>query len=215
MTDKTIRQDVMEELEFEPSVNADHIGVTVENGVVTLSGHVTSYAQKLAAEKATRRVRGVRAIAQEIEVRFPEDKKTDDDEIAQRALNILKWNAVVPQGAVRVKVQNGWVGLSGEVSWNYQRIAAESVIRRLSGVVGVVNSITVKPQVQAADVKRKIEQALQRNAQIEAAHIMVTASGGRVTLDGKVHDWQEHQMVENAAWSAPGVTIVEDRLMVG
>lgn len=213
MSDAIIRQCVMDELAFEPSVNADHIGVAVENGVVTLSGHVASYVQKLAAERAVRRVKGVQAIAEKIEVRFPEDKKAADDEIAQRALNILKWCSVVPNG-VLVKVQDGWVSLNGEVAWQYQRIGAENAIRRLSGVAGVINAITVKPHVQASDVKQKIEAALRRNAEIEASRVRVSAQGGKVLLDGYVHDWQERRVVENAAWSVPGVTGVEDRMTI-
>ena len=213
MSDSSIRQNVLEELDFEPSVNAAHIGVAVENGVVTLSGHVESYVQKLAVERAARRVKGVQALAENIEVRFPEGRKTADDEIAQRALNILKWSAVVPQGLL-VKVQHGWVSRAGEVQWHYQRTAAENAIRRLSGVAGVVNGITVRPQVQPGDVKGKIEDALRRNAEVEAGRIKVSALGGRVVLDGHVHDWQERRTVENAVWSVPGVTAVEDRMTI-
>ena len=141
MNDKLLREYVITELDYDPSVeSAPHIGVSVENGVVTLSGHVSSFAEKFAAEKAVKRVKGVRAIAQEIEVRYPEQKKTADDQIAQRALAIISWDAMVPNDAVMVKVQDGWVTLSGQVQWNYQRIAAESAVRRLSGVVGVTTS---------------------------------------------------------------------------
>lgn len=215
MSDLTLRQTVLDELEFEPSVDAAHIGVAVKDGVVTLSGHVGSYAEKLAAEQATRHVKGVQAIAQEIEVRYPEDQKTADDEIAARALNILRWSAVVPAGSVLVKVQDGWVTLSGQVSWQYQRNAAESQIRRLSGVKGVVNSVTIKSRVQPIDVKRKIEDALKRNAEIQAQSIRVSVEdGGRVELEGNVHDWREREVAENAAWSVPGVVRVDDRLHI-
>lgn len=215
MSDLTLRQTVLDELEFEPSVDAAHIGVAVKDGVVTLSGHVGSYAEKLAAEQATRRVKEVQAIAQEIEVRYPEDQKTADDEIAARALNILRWSAVVPAGSVLVKVQDGWVTLSGQVSWQYQRNAAESQIRRLSGVKGVVNSVTIKSRVQPIDVKRKIEDALKRNAEIQAQSIRVSVEdGGRVELEGNVHDWREREVAENAAWSVPGVVRVDDRLHI-
>lgn len=142
MSDIVLRQDIMDELEFEPSINAAHIGVVVDKGVVTLSGYVDSYAEKLAAEKAVKRVKGVLAIAEEVEVRFPSDKKTADDEIASRAVSILRWSAVVPADSVMVKVQHGQVHLSGQVDWRFQRSAAEAEIRRLSGVVGVMNSIT-------------------------------------------------------------------------
>ncbi len=214
MSDASIRQSVIDELDFEPSVSAEHIGVAVEYGVVTLSGHVGSYVEKLAAERAARRVKGVQAIAEEIKVRFPSDKTTADDEIAQRALNVLKWSAVVPNDKLLVKVQDGWVSLGGQVAWQYQRHAAEETIRRLSGVVGVINGIMVKPQVQPADVKRKIEDALRRNAEIEAGRIQVSANGSHVTLDGSVHDWHERRSVENAAWSVPGVMVVEDRMVI-
>jgi osmotically-inducible protein OsmY len=140
MDDKTLRQNVMDELEFEPAVDAAHIGVAVENGVVSLSGHVSSFAEKLAAEKAAKRVRGVRALAEGLKVRFPSDKKTNDDEIAHRAITILQWSAVAPHNAVMVKVQDGWVTLSGEVNWQHERIAAEHLVRRLSGIHGVLTA---------------------------------------------------------------------------
>ncbi len=213
MSDASIRQNVMDELDFEPSVSSEHIGVAVDKGIVTLTGHVGSYIEKLAAERAARRVKGVLAIAEEIKVRFPEDKKTADDEIAQRAVNTLKWSSLVPQGAVHVKVQDGWVGLGGEVVWRYQRTAAENGVRRLSGVAGVVNSITVKSQIQPSEVSKKIEEALRRNAEVEASRIKVSAQGGHVTLEGYVHDWRERRAVEDAAWSVPGVVGVEDRLL--
>ncbi|MGZ5920227.1 MAG: BON domain-containing protein [Rhizomicrobium sp.] len=215
MSDKRIRQDVIDELDFDPSVNAAHIGVVVDNGVVTLTGHVGSYAEKLAAERVTQRVKGVRAIAQEIEVRYPGDKKTADDEIATRALNILNWNAVVPRG-IQVKVQDGWITLSGQVDWHFERDAAEKELRRLSGVAGVINNITLKARVQAQDVKKKIEDALKRSAETEAGHISVSVlDGGKVALNGQVHDWQERNTVGWAAWSAPGVKSVENLLTIG
>ncbi len=215
MTDKQIRQDIIDELDFDPSVNAAHIGVTVDNGVVTLTGHVGSFAEKLAAERTVQRVKGVRAIAEEIEVRYPNDKKTADDEIASRALKILSWNAVVPQG-IQVKVQDGWITLSGQVDWHFERNAAESELRRLSGVAGVINNITLKSRVQAQDVKRKIEDALKRNAETEAGRISVSVlDGGKVALNGQVHDWQERNTVGWAAWSAPGVRSVENHITIG
>jgi osmotically-inducible protein OsmY len=215
MTDIQLRQNIIDELDFEPSVNAVHIGVAIDNGVVTLTGHVTSYAEKLAAEEAVRRVKGVRAIAQEIEVRYPGDKKTADDEIAARALNILRWSAVVPAEKVQVKVQNGWVTLTGEVDWQFQRNSAERELRKLSGVAAITNDITIKSRVQSQDIKRKIEDALKRSAEIEAQRIHVSVlDGGKVSLEGKIHNWQERYIVENAAWSAPGVTWVEDKLAI-
>lgn len=216
MSDKQLRQDVIDELEFDPSVNAAHVGVAVDGGVVTLTGHVSSYAEKLAAEAATRRVQGVRAIAQEIEVRYPNEKKTADDEIAKRALDIMRWSAVVPSDAIQLTVRDGWVTLSGQSEWQFQKDAAENEIRRLSGVAGVINNIAIKPRVQPTDVKRKIEEAFRRNADIEAQKIRVSVlDGGRITLQGSVHDWQERIAAENAAWSAPGVSAVDDRLTIG
>lgn len=215
MGDKEIRQDVLDELDFDPSVNAAHIGVVVDKGVVTLTGHVGSYAEKLAAEHIAQRVKGVRAIVQEIEVRYPGDLKTADDEIATRAANILGWSAIVPRG-VKVKVQDGWITLSGEVNWHFERDAAERELRRLSGVAGIVNNVTLKPRVEAQDVKRKIEEALKRNAVTEAARVKVAVlDGGKVALNGQVHDWHERNAVGWAAWSAPGVKTVENNVTIG
>jgi osmotically-inducible protein OsmY len=212
MTDRYLRQLVLDELDFEPSVDAVNIGVAVDKGVVTLSGHVASYAEKMAAEQAAQRVRGVRGIAEEIEVRYPHHKKTADDEIAQRALSIIGWDARIPSGSVQVVVQRGWVTLSGAVEWFYQKRAAEAAVRKLSGVVGVSNRIEVTPRVQACDVKIKIVAALERNADIEANAIKVAVEGGRVKLEGKVKAWYERNLAERAAWSVPGVRDVEDRL---
>jgi len=215
MDDKQLRQNIIDELEFEPSIDAEDIGVAVSNGVVTLSGHVSSYAQKIAVQQAVQRVKGVQAIAQEIEVRYPGEKKTADDEIAKRALNILKWDAVIPENAVKVTVQKGWVSLTGEVDWQFQKKAAEDAIRKLSGVTGVSNSITIKPRVSASDIKRKIEEALARNARVEARAIRVNVSdGSKVRLEGSVDSWDDRYVVENAAWSVPGVQSVDDRLAI-
>lgn len=215
MKDSILRQYIIDELEFEPAVNAAHIGVAVENGVVSLSGHVASYAEKLAAEKAVKRIKGVRALAEGIKVRFPSDKKAHDDEIAGRAASILEWSAVAPRGAITVKVQDGWIALSGQVDWRYQRNEAEDIVRRISGIQGVINNITLKPNVQARDVKRKIEDALRRNAAVHADQITVSMEDGRaVSLEGQVHDWQERDAIERAAWSVPGVARVIDKLQI-
>jgi len=214
MNDLNLRQNVLDELEFEPRVHAANIGVAVEKGVVTLTGHVTSYAEKLAAETAALRVKGVRAVAQEIEVRYPSDKKSSDDEIATRALNIIAWDATVPDGEIQVKVQNGWITLSGDVDWNYQKAAAEHAVRKLSGVVGVSNFVAVKPRVAAYNVKERIENALKRNAEVEADQIQVHVSGSKVTLNGKVQTWYERSVAERAAWAEAGVTMVDDRLTI-
>ena len=216
MSDKTLRQYVTDELEFEPSVDAEHIGVAVDKGVVTLTGYVKSFAEKLSAVAATRRVKGVRAIAEEMEVRFPTDKKTADDEIAKRAFDVIQWNSVVPQQGIEINVRHGMVTLAGHVDWWYQRSAAENAVRKLSGVLGVINNITIRPHVQPIDVKRKIEDAFKRRAELDSQAIRVAVTdGGKITLQGNVHDWREYNAAVDAAWSAPGVVSVEDRLTLG
>jgi hyperosmotically inducible protein len=213
MTDLKLRQDVLEGLDYEPSVSAAHIGVAVDKGVVILSGHVANYAEKTAAIAAVRQLKEARAIADEIEVRYPSDKKTADDEIAKRAIDILGWDITVPSGAIQVRIRDGLVTLSGSVDWFYQKKAAEEDVRKLSGVRGVINDIEIKPRVRAADVKRKIENALRRRTEIEANGLRVTIrDNSTVVLEGKVDNWDERHAVETAAWSAPGVTSVDDRL---
>lgn len=213
MSELQLRQDILDELEFEPRVNAAHIGVAVEKQVVTLTGHVSSYDEKLQTVQAVRRVKGVRAIAEEIEVRFLNDKKTSDDEIAKRAVDILEWDTLVP--SVQITVRDGWVTLTGDVDWYYQKTAAGDDVRKLSGVRGVINNIAIKPRVLAQDVKRKIEDALKRNAEVEAKAIRISVQdGNKVLLEGKVQNWDERHAVESAAWSAPGVNSVEDRLAI-
>lgn len=215
MTDSRLKQAVSDELTWEPSVNAAHIGVTARDGIVTLTGDVGSYAQKYAAERAASRVSGVKAVATELVVRYPFDMKHEDADIAQRALQVLSWDTEVPQNRVKVKVEQGWVTLSGNLDWNFQRSAAEADVRKLSGVIGVTDDIVIKPSVQASDVRDKIKAALSRNAQIEADNITVTTDGGKVTLSGKVDTWYEDSLAVDTAWSAPGVTQVEDRLAIG
>jgi osmotically-inducible protein OsmY len=212
MRDLELHRRVLAELEYDPSVDAANIGVMVNDGVVTLTGHVPNYAEKVAAERAVRRVKGVRAIAEEIEIRLPHDKKTADDEIAKRAADILRWDSQVPKDAIQITVQDGWVTLSGAVEWQYQRSAAVGDIYKLSGVAGVNNHIKIRSPVQAADIQNRIEEALKRNAEIEAEGINVTVRDGAVTLTGFVHDLAEHDAIRNAAWSAPGVQSVDDQL---
>lgn len=214
MNDNILRQDIVDELEFEPSIDAANIGVAVENGVVTLTGHVSTYAQKAIAENAVLRVKGVRGIAQEIEVRPFGANVTTDDEIAKRALNTLAWNTVIPDEAVRIKVQDGWVTLTGNVEWQYQKTAAGVAIRYLAGVRGVSNDIEVRPHASVADVKKRIEDALKRNAEVEAKAISVKVSDGKVTLEGKVSSWAERRSTERAAWAVPGVRAVEDHITI-
>ncbi len=215
MDDKTLRQFIIDELDFEPSFDAANIGVAVEKGVVTLTGHVASYAEKIAAERTVQRVKGVHAIAQEIEVRYPDQAKRSDDEIAQRALNILKWSVQVPAESILVTVEKGWITLAGAVQWQYQRRATESAVRKLSGLRGVTNLIEIKPNVAASDIQRKIMDSLKRNAELEADSIRVVVDKNKVTLEGKVKAWYERELAERAAWSAPGVTSVVDRLTLG
>ena len=216
VTDSQLRQDIIDELEFDPSFDGEHIGVAVDKNVVSLSGHVNSYAEKVAAIAAVQRVKGVHAIAENIEVRYPFQKQTADDQLAKRATDILNWDVLVPKEAVNVLVQDGWVTLTGRVEWNYSKTAAEDDIRKLSGVRGVTNKITIKqPDVDASSVKGKIESALKRHAEVEARAIRVTVKdGNKVVLEGKVDNWDERRAVENAAWSAPGVVSVEDRLTI-
>jgi osmotically-inducible protein OsmY len=212
MNDKQLRQNVIEELEFEPSIDAAYVGVAAAHGVVTLSGHVSSYPQKTAAERAVWRVKGVRGLAQEIEVRLPGHKKDADDEIAQRAVNVLAWNTQVPHDAVRVRVSEGWLTLSGTVAWNHQRTAAEEAVRELTGVVGVFNEIELAPQIRVTDIKQRIVAALGRHAEVEAAKIDVEVDGATVTISGEVDNWGERQAVERAAWAVGGVRKVVDNL---
>ncbi|HEV2621791.1 MAG TPA: BON domain-containing protein [Frateuria sp.] len=215
MSDLSLRDDVLEELDFEPSVDASNIAVMAKDGVVTLTGHVSSYAQKVAAERATWRVNGVKAIAQKLGVQLPGDKKLSDDDIAKRVLNIMAWDDLTPADRIHVKVSDGWVTLTGEVPWNYQRQAAEADVRKLSGVTGVSNDIMVEPHVQAGDVRKNIVDALKRHAEVEADRIKVDIhANGAVAIDGRVDDWEERQAVERAAWSAPGVRTVENRVRI-
>jgi|HubBroStandDraft_4_1064222.scaffolds.fasta_scaffold19774_2 osmotically-inducible protein OsmY len=213
MKDKDLQQNVIDELNWEPSVNAANIGVAASDGVITLTGTVSSYAEKDSAESAAGRVYGVKGIADELKVVYPLDQRLDDASVAKRALQVLSWDAMVPL-TVKVGVDGGWLTLSGEVSWNYQKDAAEYDVQKLSGVVGVTNEITIRPTVQASAVKEKIVGALGRNAQIEADNIIVTADGGKVTLAGDVDTWYERDLAETTAWSAPGVTQVSNELSV-
>jgi osmotically-inducible protein OsmY len=212
--DHQLRQDVLDELDFEPSVNANNIGVGVHDGIVTLTGFVSSYVEKVAAEHAARRVKGVKAIAEEIEVRLPSDKKTADDEIAKRAVDVLNWRFGLPANHIDVKIEKGIVTLTGDVEWHFQRRDAEAAVRHLTGVAGVLNGICVHSPGQVADIKDKIQNALRRSAELDASHITVRAEGSKVILGGKVHAWFERDLAEQAAWSAPGVTEVQDRIQV-
>lgn len=215
MNDKLLRQDVIDELDFDPGIDAAHIGVAAEQGVVTLTGHVPDYTQKLAAERAAWRVKGVKAIAEKIEVRFPDAKKLHDDEIAQRAINILAWSTTLPESALHVKVRDGWITLTGNVQWQYQRLAAAAAVRKLQGVTGITNSINLVPTVQPGDVKERILGALKRHAEVEASRIHVEVQPtGKVKIDGEVDNWEELRAIERAVWSMPGVRVLEDHVRI-
>lgn len=213
-SDKKIQEDVMRELDWDPEVDSEAIGVAVEDGVVTLSGQVDSYWTKKAAERATKGVKGVKGIAQEIHVRYPGMDRTDTD-IAEAAVRALKWNTTIPGEAVKVKVEHGWVILDGEVHWNFQKKAAEHAVEKIKGVLGVSNLIVVKPRVQASIVKDTVRRALERRADVEADDIEVETRDSKVILRGKVKSWSERAEVQRAAWSAPGVTNVENNLTIG
>lgn len=216
MNDSELRQLVIDELEYDPGIEAARIGVAGRKGVITLTGHVADYAQKYAAERAAWRVKGDRAIAEELKIRLPSDKKRNDDEIAGRALSIPEWNTVVPRGAIRVEVSDGQVTLIGQVGWNYQRAAAEPAVRQLSGVTGIVNLIEIRPRAGTTDVKLRHMDALKRHAEVGASRIEVEVrDDGTVRLEGEVGNWDERRAAELAAWAAPGVRKVEDWLLIG
>lgn len=213
-SDSQLQRDVMDELKWDPKVDHSQIGVTAKGGVVTLSGFVPTYAEKMVAEKATRRVKGVRAIAEEIEVRFASDPKTSDAEIAKRILDSFAWDVTVPEDRLTVKVEHGWVTLSGRVDWHYQKLAAHKVAGRISGVKGIGNLIEVQSRPSVTDVRDRIMAAFKRSSVVDASHINVLVDGNTVKLGGKVQGWNERQVAERAAWSAPGVTQVEDNIIL-
>jgi osmotically-inducible protein OsmY len=208
-----LKQSVLDELKWEPSVTAAHIGVIAKDGVVTLSGHVENYAEKHAAEAAVCRVKGVRAVAEELEVRLPFETKRGDDAIAAAAIDRLAWDVSVPRDAVKVKVEKGWVTLTGQVGWHYQQEAAEQDIRRLFGVVGVSNQTTVEPRPNASNISDNIAAALHRTW-FAPRTVIVTAEGGKVRLTGTVHSWRDREAAESTAWAAPGATAVENDIAI-
>jgi len=213
-TNAVLQQDVIAELSYEPSIDATNIGVVAKDGVITLSGTVPGYPDKRGAEHAAERVFGVKAVADETTVDLPLFHKRNDQEIALAAVNALSWQVSVPEGAIKVRVEDGWLTLDGEVELNFQRNAANDAIRRLIGVLGVNNLIVLKPAVDASGLKAKIEDAFGRAAELDAATIGLVVVGNRVELNGKVRTWAERNEAERAAWSAPGVWKVDNNLQI-
>ena len=213
-TDEQIQRDVFAELKWDARVLPNEIGVAVKNGIVTLTGWVDSYVKRWAAEEAAHRVRGVVAVVNDIEVRLPTSVEKTDPEIAAAAIHALKWDAFMPMEKIKVTVSKGWVSLEGEVEWHYQKVDAERVVRRLTGVKGVTNLIVVKPRVTDSELKRKIEEALVRSAKTDAEHITVDVEGTKAILRGTVRSWAEKEEAERAAWMAPGITEVDNRIVI-
>lgn len=213
-TDDEIRDDILAEIDWDPQIESNDIGVTVEDGAVTLYGTVQSYAARLAAERAAKRVKGVRAVAEEIKVKYPSDWTVSDQDIAEAISSILQWNAALCDYDIKAEVRSGYVTLTGKVDWRFQRETARELIAEVRGVTGVSNQIALLQRTSAVDVKKKITQALHRNADFEASHITVNVDGSKVTLNGNVKAWYERKLVEDAVWAAPGVTSIQDNLHV-
>jgi osmotically-inducible protein OsmY len=213
--DEEIQRDVIAELKWEPRVNSTEIGVAVKDGVVTLTGWVDSYMKRWAAEEAAHRVRGVKAVANDIEVRLGVGSERTDAEIAAAAVRALQWDAILVPEKIEVTVSKGWVTLKGTVDWQYKKTEAERVVRNLAGVKGVSNLIEVRPKVEPEEIKKQVEQALLRSAQTDAERITVEVDGGKVILKGRVRSWAEREEAERAAWQAPGVASVDNRIVVG
>jgi osmotically-inducible protein OsmY len=213
-TDAQLKADVTDELAWDPAINATNVGVMVKDGVVTLAGHLDSFAEKHAVEQAVRKVSGVRGIALDLDVKLAASQQRTDSDIAQAATAALSLNSLVPAGKIKVEVENGWVTLTGQVDWGYQFASAEQCVRPLAGVRGLSNKITVKPRVQSRDIAQQISAALARQAAREARHIGIEVEGSVVTLSGKVHSMAEHDAALGVAFSAEGVSRVVDHLQV-
>jgi osmotically-inducible protein OsmY len=212
--DSELKKAVLDELSWEPSVDAAHIGVTASAGVVTLTGHVDNYTHKFAAEKAVGRVKGVKAVAEEIEVQLPGHLKRGDEDIAAAAIGRLAWNSIVPAGAIQVKVEKGWVTLTGAVGRHFEKEEAEQDIRTISGVIGVSNEVSIRPKAIASNVKDDIEQALRRSSYHDTDTIHVNVVDGEIKLTGVVGTWNARSVAETTAWSAPGATSVKNDITV-
>jgi osmotically-inducible protein OsmY len=211
-TDTQLQADVIAELSWEPSINSEQIGVEVKDGIVTLAGHVSTYAEKIGAERAAMRVSGVKALAVEMDVKLAGSSTRIDADIARSVDNVLQWTTYLPLNAVKIKVEGGFVTLSGELAWEYQREAAVSAIRYLMGVKGVIDQLIIKPKVSAPLVKADIQAALKRRALKDANEISVNVHGADVTLSGKVHSWSERELATHTAWGSPGVRSVVDNI---
>jgi osmotically-inducible protein OsmY len=217
MTDRELQRLVEDALGWEPCVDAANVGVSADNGVVTLRGEVGSYTERSIAERAALKVYGVKAVANDLNVRLASDFKRTDTDIAKAAATALQWNTVVPANRITIVVSDGWVTLKGALDWHYQKEAAARAVRDLTGVRGVTNEIAVKPftpQVQIGDIQARIEAAFKRSAEIDARRVSVVAQDGKVILTGNVHSWAERRDAERVAWAAPGVTLVDDRITI-